>query len=411
MNQSKIKQTMADLKQIVKESTDVATKQAAKIKYAELKVQLAESNNLGVDAKQVSGPGARADVKLAKGYGDVVQPTSVIRKKGSDVVQAGPLKNLSNPKEVEESPQSNTRLAAMRSNNPQPQVGSPFNSKKNGGNNPPPQSGIGQGVREANEGVDTIQMDVELFIRCLEWAKESAGDDIALHKFTENVVAKSGVLTMSDYEDLIPQGEMKEARTFHQTQKEVIKSAKKKDDYLAARAKENREVNAKSDAKKVKEDASAGASGSASIAAGPAGSLFSPIIKRVSSKTKTKKSAIGQGVYESEEVSEDRYDDAWAKEKAKQNKIANAKPVIVKPEPKVKPDPMQIMYQIDVAIGNNFPDGDPADSLSEKYTMEVLDWAVRKAGAGKSYNEYIAHEWQSAMDDNPDYSGQKNPFR
>lgn len=61
-------------------------------------------------------------------------------------------------------------------------------------------------VTEDNEGVDTIEMDVELFIRCLEWAKESAPDDIALHKFTENVVAKNGILTMDDYESLVPQG-------------------------------------------------------------------------------------------------------------------------------------------------------------------------------------------------------------
>ena len=62
-----------------------------------------------------------------------------------------------------------------------------------------------------NEGIDQVSMDVELFIRCLEWAKESAQDDIALHKFTENVVAKDGVLTMADYESLIPDGEMTES--------------------------------------------------------------------------------------------------------------------------------------------------------------------------------------------------------
>lgn len=513
-----IKQTMSDLKTIYKESKDPIVKEAAKVKYAELKAQ------------------------LPKGYGDIVQPTGIIRKPGSDVVQAGPLKNLSNPKkEVEESPQSDIRLAAMRKNNPQPQVGggNPFGAKKSGPTNPPTSSGIARGVRmgEANEGVDTIQMNVELFIRCLEWSKEDAPDDMALHKFTENVVAKSGVLTMADYDDLIPQGEMTEATmewpkvpkpdNSHKGPVATWPKVPKPDNTHHGKAATWPGM----EHKQVKEDASAGASGSASIAtappgatgpAGKAGSLFAPVKETAKKPNKAaerraaeankqpgdaeetarlagikatrekeyansgakrlrqigkekKKSAIGEGLdtvseapqgsteelqvgnmvrirdanrstygkimkvmkidgdeiycggrnfitlpyrrevlqYLPRQVEEDRYDDAWAKEKAKANKIANAKakPVVVKPEPKAKPDPMRIMHDIDVAIGNNFPDGDPSDSLSGKYTMEILDWAVRKAGAGKNYNDYIAHEWQSAMDDNPQHDGQKNPFR
>jgi len=62
-------------------------------------------------------------------------------------------------------------------------------------------------VAEGNEGVDQVCMTVPLFIRCLEWAKESAPDDIALHQFTENIVAQDGCLDVEDYEGLIPAGD------------------------------------------------------------------------------------------------------------------------------------------------------------------------------------------------------------
>jgi hypothetical protein len=58
-------------------------------------------------------------------------------------------------------------------------------------------------VKEANEGTDHITMTVPLFIRCLEWAHEEAKDDVELHKFVEKVVAKGGVLSTEDYEELL----------------------------------------------------------------------------------------------------------------------------------------------------------------------------------------------------------------
>jgi len=66
-------------------------------------------------------------------------------------------------------------------------------------------------LEESNQGTDHISMTVPLFIRCLEWAKESAKDDIELHKFVENVVALGGVLETDDYDKLIPEGTMKES--------------------------------------------------------------------------------------------------------------------------------------------------------------------------------------------------------
>ena len=54
---------------------------------------------------------------------------------------------------------------------------------------------------------DTITMDVPLFLRMLEFAKEDAKDDMVLHKVTENAISmhKNGhsVLTMDCYSDIV----------------------------------------------------------------------------------------------------------------------------------------------------------------------------------------------------------------
>jgi hypothetical protein len=43
-----------------------------------------------------------------------------------------------------------------------------------------------------------------LFIRSLEWAREDAKSDMALHKFTENALRKrKNTLTMKDYGSLV----------------------------------------------------------------------------------------------------------------------------------------------------------------------------------------------------------------
>jgi hypothetical protein len=59
---------------------------------------------------------------------------------------------------------------------------------------------------ESSDSVDTINMTVPLFIRCLEWAHEEAKDDVELHKFVEKVIAKGGKLTTSDYMEMLPEG-------------------------------------------------------------------------------------------------------------------------------------------------------------------------------------------------------------
>ena len=53
---------------------------------------------------------------------------------------------------------------------------------------------------------DTITLDVPLFIRLLEYAREDAQSDMDLHSVTENIIslALSGkTLTMDDYSSIV----------------------------------------------------------------------------------------------------------------------------------------------------------------------------------------------------------------
>jgi len=62
---------------------------------------------------------------------------------------------------------------------------------------------------------DKITMDVPLFIRMLEYAREDAKTDMDLHKVTENALALSETgktLTMAQYDEIVrnPQQELQE---------------------------------------------------------------------------------------------------------------------------------------------------------------------------------------------------------
>lgn len=55
---------------------------------------------------------------------------------------------------------------------------------------------------------DVISVDVPLFLRLLEFAREDATDDMALHRLTENLLtgmAAKNILTMDDYDKVVPQ--------------------------------------------------------------------------------------------------------------------------------------------------------------------------------------------------------------
>lgn len=68
---------------------------------------------------------------------------------------------------------------------------------------------------EEQDVIDTVTLDVPLFIRMLEYAKEDAADDMDLHDLAEKTIAlnkQKGILSMEDYDTLIPptDGEIQE---------------------------------------------------------------------------------------------------------------------------------------------------------------------------------------------------------
>jgi hypothetical protein len=66
--------------------------------------------------------------------------------------------------------------------------------------------GVAQNIREQEDPTDIIAMDIPLFLRMLEWAKEEAAEDVDLHKVTERAIEAvklRGLLSMEDYNDLI----------------------------------------------------------------------------------------------------------------------------------------------------------------------------------------------------------------
>jgi hypothetical protein len=67
--------------------------------------------------------------------------------------------------------------------------------------------GVNEEEAEAKDAVDTVTMDVPLFIRMLEFAREDAKADIDLHDVAEKAIEinkSKETLSMQDYEDIIP---------------------------------------------------------------------------------------------------------------------------------------------------------------------------------------------------------------
>ena len=64
---------------------------------------------------------------------------------------------------------------------------------------------------------DIVKLDVPLFIRILEYAREDAKTDVDLHELTDNIIEMSSegrVLSMSDYEFILPTNEDEELREY-----------------------------------------------------------------------------------------------------------------------------------------------------------------------------------------------------
>ena len=128
---------------------------------------------------------------------------------------------------------------------------------------------VKQSMNEAKEEdiVDTITMDVPLFIRMLEYSREDAAEDMDLHDVTEKAISlgkERGILQMDDYDEIIGSAEeMNEASSFAQ-QAAIAISKKKSGNY----DKEGKRIKETSDPQSGK--------------AAPYGSGYKPLEERIS---------------------------------------------------------------------------------------------------------------------------------
>ena len=85
------------------------------------------------------------------------------------------------------------------------------------------------GLKEALNPIDTVKLDVPLFIRLLEYAREDAKTDMDLHDVTERVIklSQSGkTLSMDSYNKIVPSKKLNESRySQFKKQTEVVKSS------------------------------------------------------------------------------------------------------------------------------------------------------------------------------------------
>jgi len=84
---------------------------------------------------------------------------------------------------------------------------------------------------EKDDSIDTITMDVPLFIRMLEFAKEDAKTDMDLHKATEialKISKKEGKLSMDNYYKIVSECGQEEGKD--DEEKEDKKDKKDKED-------------------------------------------------------------------------------------------------------------------------------------------------------------------------------------
>ena len=85
---------------------------------------------------------------------------------------------------------------------------------------------------DKDDKIDTITMDVPLFIRMLEFAKEDAKTDMDLHKATEialKISKKEGKLSMDNYYKIVSECGKEEGKEDEKDDKKEDKKDDKKD--------------------------------------------------------------------------------------------------------------------------------------------------------------------------------------
>ena len=111
----------------------------------------------------------------------------------------------SNPHYVLEKPDGSKQIDMMFTS---PEEAKKYAAKKN----LKISSKTGYNMNEAKEEdkVDTITMDIPLFIRMLEYSREDAAEDMDLHDVTEKAISlgkERGILQMDDYDEIIGDAE------------------------------------------------------------------------------------------------------------------------------------------------------------------------------------------------------------
>lgn len=65
-------------------------------------------------------------------------------------------------------------------------------------------------VKEDTEGKDSVTLEIPALIRALEWAREDAEDDVAIHKFVEKLINHEGTVDMGFFsEGVVPSADRK----------------------------------------------------------------------------------------------------------------------------------------------------------------------------------------------------------
>jgi hypothetical protein len=85
---------------------------------------------------------------------------------------------------------------------------------------------------KSEDKVDTITMDVPLFLRMLEYSREDASQDMDLHDVTEKAISlgkERGILSMDDYNEIVGAAEEIDEAT------DYMKRRKAMDDYTASK--------------------------------------------------------------------------------------------------------------------------------------------------------------------------------
>ena len=125
-------------------------------------------------------------------------PVNEAKEESYMISKSGP---KSNPYYVLEKPDGSKQIDMMFTS---PEEAKKYATKKNLKISSKP--GYNMNEAKSEDPVDTITMDIPLFIRMLEYSREDAAEDMDLHDVTEKAISlgkERGILQMDDYDEII----------------------------------------------------------------------------------------------------------------------------------------------------------------------------------------------------------------